>query len=707
MNSRSISLGKVELNPKYRPEIDGLRAIAVVSVVLFHAQIEFFDRQPFRGGFLGVDIFFVVSGYLISLIIMSEIGKGAFTFAKFYERRARRILPALLATIGFTLVTAFVLFSPTDFERTAGAALTALIGLSNFYFLSEAGYFDVSAHVKPLLHTWSLSVEEQFYVVFPVLLLLLTTFLKKGINAALVALFISSIFYAEFASTHTPAASFYLLPMRGWELLAGALLAKRELDHGRTPHPTLIETMPWLGLVLIFASFLTFNTSTKHPSLMTALPVVGTMLIIWYAKPNTTISALLSSRVLVSLGLISYSLYLFHWPILVFAEYYLFRDLTTVEKLGAIGSALGIATLSYKYIEQPFRTRSPNESKKFRSPILVPALSAWVVLGGVSLVIWTNSGWTWRVNNDTAATDALYDVPEIVERSFALEEKWANHKWVSVKVVGDLDTAKVLFLGDSHTDHLVGLAEYLRHHQGVSSVFFSLIGCPPIFGTYKIFDYPAGQNNPLPHHTACKGVTKIWEDFVQTHADQFEYVALSSRWAWLFERGRYHNRIIRTDILVDKVEPKFDTESSKSTFESGLRRTLKKIKSLGLEPIVFSQVVNHERSLEGCDGLPKWFGGDAIRARCQIVPKKRVLARLAWTNQTIKRITAEEGVQAVIPTDYFCDNQGEYCRTHYGGVRLSDDADHINRFGSIYFAYRWSQSDDYPFSGTRQSSATP
>ncbi len=681
----------------YRPEIDGLRAIAVVSVVFFHAQFSILDEHPFRGGFLGVDIFFVISGYLISTLILKELQAGTFSFARFYERRARRILPALFATVGVCLAGGFLLFSPADYERGAGAAVSALLGISNFYFLSEVDYFDADVRVKPLLHTWSLSVEEQFYLIFPPLLLAIRTFAPKRMTESIVVLLVASLLYAEYASTATPEASFFLLPMRGWELLAGALLAQLELKGYRKPHPTLDRTMPWLGLVLIFGAFLIFGSETKHPSVLTGICIVGTMMVIWFCRSGYAAHTLLSLKPVVGLGLISYSLYLLHWPIIVFAEYYLFRDLTNLERVIAVLVSVAAAILSFRYIEQPFRRRIEKDGVRFRRAVLTPALSTWVVLGIVSLAVWMNGGLPWRTERPLQQAESLFDIPKIAERVAELEQEWAHHRWVTIRKIGNLDEASVLILGDSHADHLVGLAEYLKQEYDVSTVIYSLVGCPPVFGTYKVMDVPLGITNPRPAQNACKDLTDIWQRFVAEHADRFDHVILASRWAWMFERGKYFRKSIRSDVLVDKENPQYDRDSSRQTFISGLRETVRSLRGLGVEPIVFGQVVNHERSLSGCDDIPRWFRQDVRLSRCETVPKEVALARLQWTNDTIRKIASEEGFRAVLPTDYFCDTPNGYCRTHYKGRRLSDDADHINRFGSIYLAHRWAQSEAFPF----------
>ena len=294
----------------YRPEVDGLRAIAVGAVLVYHAQFSISGHNPLPGGFLGVDIFFVISGYLISSIILRELAANSFSLLDFYHRRARRILPALFAIILASVVCGWFLLTPNAMETFSGSALSALFFGANFWFWAEDSYWAAPGSLKPLLHTWTLAVEEQFYIFFPLLLMFLWRRAKGRIFTIFVVLFIASLVLSQVGAHRFPDANFYLLPTRAWELLAGGMLAKLEMIRDRTPPRGWRKVLPSAGLALVIASFFLFSKETPHPSFLTLAPIAGVCLIVWFAKPGDPATAILSSKPFVAVGLISYSLYL-------------------------------------------------------------------------------------------------------------------------------------------------------------------------------------------------------------------------------------------------------------------------------------------------------------------------------------------------------------------------------------------------------------
>jgi len=278
----------------YRPEIDGLRAIAVMPVIFFHAGFEFFN-----GGFVGVDIFFVISGYLITALILNELASKKFNLVTFYERRARRILPALLSTIFLVMPFAWLYFMPGHMKNFSESVIAATLFSSNILFWKESGYFDIASESKPLIHTWSLAIEEQFYILFP-LFLMLAWKLGRSIAAYLIILaFVISISLAHWGAYTHPTAAFFLLPTRGWELLMGSLIAFYVHEKSHDPNIKVSQTLSLLGLLLIIYSILYFNNDTPAPSLFTLIPTIGTSLLILYAIPGTAVSKIFSSKILV------------------------------------------------------------------------------------------------------------------------------------------------------------------------------------------------------------------------------------------------------------------------------------------------------------------------------------------------------------------------------------------------------------------------
>ncbi len=358
----------------YRPEIDGLRAIAVGVVILYHAQITILGQQPFKGGFIGVDIFFVISGYLITSIILKElVTTGAFSFKYFYQRRIRRILPALLLVMLASLPFAWIYLLPSSFIDFSKSILYSLGFSSNFYFhYSGQQYGAISGLLKPFLHTWSLSVEEQYYILFPIFLLVTFKYFREYLIHILILGFIISLGLAEWGSRNYPSLSFYVLPTRGWELLAGSILAYFEITLGyRSKNHSFNLIMPSIGLLLIGHSILFLNDEMLHPSLYTLYPIIGVCLIIWFSHKDELITRILSTRLLVGVGLISYSLYLWHYPIFAFLRNYRDIWLNTekshflILKFSSIFLIFILSILTYFFIEKVFRNKKINFTKIF------------------------------------------------------------------------------------------------------------------------------------------------------------------------------------------------------------------------------------------------------------------------------------------------------------------------------------------------------
>jgi peptidoglycan/LPS O-acetylase OafA/YrhL len=362
----------------YRPEIDGLRAIAVSAVILYHAQITINGQEIFKGGFIGVDIFFVISGYLISLIIFKELNiTGTFSFKSFYERRVRRILPALLFVMLVSLPFAWIYLLPDAFIEFSKSILYSLGFSSNFYFwYSGQIYGDQSALYKPFLHTWSLSVEEQFYIIFPIVLLILFKYFKKYLASSLIFIFVVSLCLAEWGSRNYASATFYFLYSRIWELLVGSILAYFEIILGHRGKQKIFNLIfPSIGLILIGLSILFFNNQMLHPSFLTLSPIIGVCLIIWFSNKDELVTKLLSTKLFVGIGLISYSLYLWHYPIFAFSRIYNITEGDIFKKLLLGIIILVLSIFSYYFIERPFR----NKQFQFLKIIRILAFSTMII----------------------------------------------------------------------------------------------------------------------------------------------------------------------------------------------------------------------------------------------------------------------------------------------------------------------------------------
>lgn len=339
----------------YRQDIDGLRAVAVVPVVLFHAGI-----APFSGGFVGVDVFFVISGYLITRILVAENTAGRFSLAGFYERRVRRIFPALMFTIALTVLATLLLLPAVDQKRVFDALAWLGIFASNVFFMNSTGYFDPATEHHPFLQTWSLAIEEQFYVVFPLALAALWRWRPAAVKWVLLGVALVSLAWCLAIVERDVRSAFFSAPGRAWELLLGALLAVGLVPALRAAWQR--EVMAAGGLLLIAGSVLLMTRETVFPGLAALPPTLGTAMLIHAGEPapdgsghRAWASRLLEIRPAVFIGLISYSLYLLHWPLLAFAHGFHDGPLAIEVSLWLVAAAFVLAVFSWKYVETPFR----------------------------------------------------------------------------------------------------------------------------------------------------------------------------------------------------------------------------------------------------------------------------------------------------------------------------------------------------------------
>ena len=391
----------------YRADIDGLRALAVVAVVCYHASLSFAS-----GGFVGVDVFFVISGYLISSIIMRDIGQNRFSVLTFYERRIRRIFPAMLAM--FVVVSAFAyrLLLPSELVTYGQSLLAALFSGSNFFFWKQNGYFDAANIYKPLLHTWSLSVEEQFYLLFPPFLLLLQKFAQKKMKAAIVSLAILSFAASALIARDNQTAAFYFTPLRAWELLIGTILSQKYLPQMRSDLSR--NTASILGVLSILLPMHFYTEATHFPGFAAVPPCVGAALIIAAGEGGpSVIGRVLSWRPIVFIGLISYSIYLWHWPLVVFQTSDLvlvpgaYLDRHIVRPAILVGSIV-LGYLSWRFIEQPFRA---GKTRMSRPKLFILAGSSALVLSVFAGTMIAAKGVPSRYRQDALALAKYLNEP--------------------------------------------------------------------------------------------------------------------------------------------------------------------------------------------------------------------------------------------------------------------------------------------------------
>ena len=459
---------------EYRSDIDGLRAVAVASVVLYHAGVPFLP-----GGFVGVDVFFVISGYLITRIIARDIADGRFSLLTFYERRTRRIFPALFAMLGASFLTAALIQLPGEFAEFGQGLAAATLFVSNLFFWQTADYFGGPAHLKSLLHTWSLAVEEQFYIVFPLLLLAIARWGRQNWLVWLVPLTLLSLAASVWAASAKPNAAFYLLPSRFWELAVGALLALGVVPAFAQRRTRAAAAV--LGLVLIAGSVVFFSSAMVFPGLAALIPCFGAALVIHAGSKGccgTLVGRFLSLRPIVFLGLISYSLYLWHWPVLVFARQWRGEVLPAHEAGGLVALSVVLAVLSWRFIEKPFRDKRVAAA---RTPLLRGAALAMASMIAVGVFADRSGGWPAR--HEGYAPPQISGLDEMGLSTCFLKEDQPPESWAGLDNcrTGAARKPTVFLWGDSFAAHL---APGLRQEAGdvVDVVQYTAGGCPPLPG---------------------------------------------------------------------------------------------------------------------------------------------------------------------------------------------------------------------------------
>ncbi|HVY84692.1 MAG TPA: acyltransferase family protein [Caulobacterales bacterium] len=498
---------------KHRADIDGLRAIAVLPILLYHAGV-----SAFSGGFVGVDVFFVISGFLISGIIRDDIAAGRFSIVRFYDRRIRRILPALVFTLALTWAVAYWLLLPPHFEDFSKSVFATGAFISNLYFWKYSGYFENSAHLRPLLHTWSLAVEEQFYIFMPIAMYAVHRFLKQKWLWVFAPAALASLALSIWMMQVGPTANFFLLPTRAWELLLGALLAL-------SPPPLLRmrwanEALGVLGLGLIAFAVFTYTPATPFPGYTALAPCLGAALLIYVGGAQQTLaSRLLSTKPMVGVGLISYSLYLVHWPIAVFTRYETLDEPHLPQVLFILALSFALAVFSWRFVEQPFRgARLPMPSGRVLGAG-VASLAAVALLGGAGAV---NHGFPSRYpsfaqhDNDPAREWRRGDC--FFEQSVSFRS-WSPET-CQITTSGE---EKMLLWGDSYAAHYAPGVMARQADIPYRVYLYTFAGCPPVLSYYS---YARPHCQEFNQHAL-----QIIRDL------HIRHVVLSARWTDLQLRG--------------------------------------------------------------------------------------------------------------------------------------------------------------------------
>jgi peptidoglycan/LPS O-acetylase OafA/YrhL len=642
----------------YRPDIDGLRAVAILSVMLFHL-----DVPGFSGGFVGVDVFFVISGYLITRNLVGAWQKGRWSFQDFYGRRVRRLFPALYLTVSVSFVFAFLLVSPHRFLRLAESILYTSVLLPNVFYWMHTGYFAPASRLDPLLHLWSLGIEEQFYLLWPLLLLaLLRAPRVVAVILVLAAAGLSTMYGQRWLATDTNA-SFYLPFLRCAGLAVGAALALA----GRRYQPVgaLAGVLLLIGLGTIAVAVAGFDEYSAYPGVNALVPVLGAALAI-YAGEAPTIGHLLRNRVMVAIGLISYSLYLIHWPVLVFYTYWVLRPLGAHERIGIAVFSLLAAAVMYQFVEQPFRA---GPRKRFTTPGFACAcLALTLPLMFAAATVWAGKGLPWRVPHHTPG---LQDSPVECRRAKKTPGCFLG---IEKPVVED-----VLLIGDSHAYAISAGIDRLARDNGLKVRRWDVWGCPPLFDV-EIINHDRARHSSV----ECGETTRAWKAYIEARRPKI--VILAARWTAITESGEYGLARPGGKLIQGVDQPLTTHRASRALFPEVLEHTVATITSFGSKVVVFGQAPELGVPLSACRDVPPYLlTPEQIARRCDLIPYEQMMDRIALGNETIAGLASAD-VLPLLASDALCDRAKHSCKFFRKGRPLYRDFHHLNTLGSLTVA---------------------
>lgn len=657
----------------YRPEIDGLRAIAVLAVVLFHAGV-----PGFRGGYVGVDVFFVISGYLITRIISSDLEIGRLSLTSFYERRIRRIIPAFLVVSFSCVFLSWWILLPRDMEEMSRSVVASAAFVSNFWIWGTISYFDNATHLKPMMHTWSLAVEEQFYLLYP---LAFSFAAKRGrvfLSRAVLVLALLSFTLAEWGAFHSPSAAFYFLPTRGWELLAGACVA---LFPVAVHSPLRARQLAWLpevacllGLLLILAPVLVFDSSTPFPGRFALLPVLGASLFIAVAPGAPRVSGALKGRVVVGVGLLSYSFYLWHQVLFALFRH---RSLLVPEpwKLVLVAVfSLALSWVTWRYVERPFRDRSRfTRGQVFASAVL--GASVLVATAGAGIA---GGGWAFRVPLEARTIDSAR--ADRNPRSAECHSK--EGLYISPPkscIIGNPDLIVGALLGDSHADAIAKELGNALLARGLGMRHMSYSACPPLDGMYRA---DAGEG-----HRCAEFNLDTMRFLLREPA--LRHVVLVARWPLYFEGTRFDNQEggrewgppVDLRPLGKRREAEFSPFERHSAFANSVRSTIEQFLRVGKVVTLVYAVPE-----VGVD-VPSFLAKSAWRDGASFSPlttsRGVYRSRVASVHSVFDALGERRGLRRVRPEALFCGISAEgRCETMAGREVLYFDDNHPSSHGA-------------------------
>ena len=671
------------MHTSYRPDIDGLRAVAVVPVVLYHAGI------GFPGGFTGVDIFFVISGYLITLGLLKDNRRGSFSLLSFYERRIRRIMPALTVVALCSFVFGLFVLLPSETVKLGGSLISAALFVSNIFFWDQQDYFADSNIANPLLHTWSLAVEEQFYIFWPVVIWLVFRF---GINRWLILLTwlasLVSLIMAEWLVDISARSAFYLFPPRAWELLLGALLAMDAVPRVRSAKLANFLSLVAIGLIGYSLFFL--SDSSRFPGISAIPACLGSAMLIHLGRDSLPwVNRLLTLQPVVWIGLISYSLYLWHWPIQSFAYIYL------GEAPGLwLGGALAVlsvfcAYLSWRYVELPFRSKAVRRTAASETPADMAkpagfssnAIFAYglgsivaIALAGLSGVL--TSGFPNRVNSQVLAIDSHQRQKVSVSKGCVIEDAIPSDFDEACLGGGSVAQSPVVLWGDSFARHHLPTLQDRYREAGIDPLMLAATGCMPLAGTVQTFgvgriDKRCGDFNAAVLDTLARD-------------DGFEVVILAGRWSNLAELGnaRLHTAPSARYILDDADEER-TLGNSLRAMEEALERTLAVLDNRGLRTVILKEPPRYRQNVRSCYARSMWYDEDASAACTSTLAEQREFrAPIDAIFDRLQDRFPDLVVYDPVPALCSAQDGSGRCTGYVDGVLLTEDVDHLSKAGS-------------------------
>jgi peptidoglycan/LPS O-acetylase OafA/YrhL len=654
---------------KYRSEIDGLRALAVIPVILFHAGFELFD-----GGFVGVDIFFVISGYLITTILIEDIENNKLSLANFYERRARRIFPALFFVMFVTILLFTTFLPPTELRDFFQSIFAVSLFSSNFLFWMESGYFDSEAADKPLLHTWSIAVEEQYYLLFPIFLILAWRFGKNRVFWMIIIMAAISLLLSEWGWRNKPVANFYLAPTRAWELLSGSIASF--ILHNKVLQKNNFLT--FFGLFLIVFSIFNYDEKTPFPSLYSLAPVAGTLLIILFADKNLLVTRILSSKPIVTIGLISYSAYLWHHPILVFTNLYFFNGITDIMLIAIVIGVFVLAYFSWKYIENPFRKNVLNRKQFF-------LISFTIILAFLTLSI------SYQLNILKLKTTDYYwgnHVHELPKKFTGIKIDGVNcssRDPFSSCVIGKNSTNQVVIIGDSHARTLTEPAFELASQDRLSFVDMTASSCPFLLKV-NIF------LNGILKEECSESLQERRLDYLRELEPSL--ILMHSRFSYYLHDSPFDNTIGGVEPTPSSksygIKGDESFEERRKIFSNSLRNTVNELDSIGHSVVIISPVpTNGWHPAKRLLGIMNKYGRNEtleiqdVRSLMSI-PKDAVNKRQSDIQIIINEIAEDfDNVSVFNSLNIFCDMNRCHAISENGNI-LYADRHHLSSDGASY-----------------------